>query len=161
MTTILGMLQTHQLNRRLAPALLIIILAIAAGLRFYNLNWDNGTFAHPDERSTVVFYAPTIRWPDDISTLFDPHTSTLNPFWDTAQQLPRSYTYGHFPLYTLVLIAHGLNNLVPLVDAFLPPAWIQFMEMSPSGRGYAQIGRALMVGSRLNGGDDFQPMFGG
>jgi uncharacterized membrane protein len=145
MTTILGMFQTHQLNRRLAPVLLIIILAIAAGLRFYNLNWDSGTFAHPDERSTVAFYAPTIHWPDDLSTLFDPRASTLNPFWDTAQQLPRSYTYGHFPLYTLVLIAHGLRNLAPLVDSYLPPTWVQFMELSLSGRGYAQIGRALMA----------------
>ena len=42
----------------LAWILLIIILVIAAGLRFYNLNWDNGIFAHPDERSTVAFYAP-------------------------------------------------------------------------------------------------------
>jgi hypothetical protein len=28
---------------------------LAAGLRFYNLNWDGGIFAHPDERSTVAF----------------------------------------------------------------------------------------------------------
>ena len=139
------MFQTKHSHRRLVTALLIIILAIAAGLRFYNLNWDDGTFAHPDERSTVVFYAPTIRWPDDLATLFDPRASTLNPFWDTSQQTPRSYTYGHFPLYTLVLVANGLYKLAPLTDSFLPPAWVQFMEIAPSGRGYALIGRALMA----------------
>ncbi|HXV98113.1 MAG TPA: glycosyltransferase family 39 protein, partial [Anaerolineae bacterium] len=62
-----------------------------------------------------------------------------------SQQMPRSYTYGHFPLYTLVLVANGLYKLAPLTDSFLPPAWVQFMEIAPSGRGYALIGRALMA----------------
>jgi len=145
MITIIGMFQTIASNRRLLAVLLVLILAVAAGLRFYNLNWDNGTFAHPDERSTVVFYAPTIRWPDDPSTLFDPRASTLNPFWEVGRQERRSYTYGHFPLYSLVLIAHGLNKLAPLTANILPPDWTQWLAMSLSGQGYAQIGRALMA----------------
>jgi YYY domain-containing protein len=144
-TTILGMFRTHPLHQRLAAVLLIVILGFAAGLRFYNLNWDGGTYAHPDERSTVLFYAPTIHWPDDISTLFDPRASSLNPFWDVGQQTRRSYTYGHFPLYTLVLVAHGLNDLAPLTASFLPPVWTQFLEVSTSGRGFTVIGRALMA----------------
>ncbi|NJN96451.1 MAG: glycosyltransferase family 39 protein, partial [Anaerolineales bacterium] len=145
MITIIGMLQTIASNRRLAVILLVLILVVAAGLRFYNLNWDNGTFAHPDERSTVVFYAPTIRWPDDTSTLFDPRASTLNPFWEVGRQERRSYTYGHFPLYSLVLIAHGLNKLAPLTANLLPPDWTQWLASSLSGQGYAQIGRAMMA----------------
>ncbi len=143
---------TTKLTHRLIPVLLIIILAIAAGLRFYNLNWDNGIFAHPDERSTVAFYAPTIRWPEDSSTILDPRTSTLNPFWDVHNLSRRSYTYGHFPLYTLVLVARTLNDLAPLVTSLplpyraqveVPTALIQFLETSLSGHGYAQIGRTL------------------
>ncbi len=118
---------------------------IAAGLRFYNLNWDGGVFAHPDERSTVAFYAPTIQWPDDSADLFDPRASRLNPFWNVDSQERRSYTYGHFPLYTLVLAAHFLSSLQPLAQLFnLPPEWLHFLSTATSGQGYAQIGRALM-----------------
>ncbi|MBE7557222.1 MAG: glycosyltransferase family 39 protein [Anaerolineales bacterium] len=145
LTTIFGMSLNHHLTRRLAPVLLLLILAAAAALRFYNLAWDGGTYAHPDERSTLLFYAPTIRWPADSSTLLDPRASTLNPFWDASQQSRRSYTYGHFPLYTLVLTAHGLNNLAPLTASFLPDAWTHFLEQSTSGRGYTLIGRSLMA----------------
>ena len=112
--TILGMAHTQKSLGYLAPILLMIVLVVAAGLRFYNINWDNGIFAHPDERSTVAFYAPTIQWPEDTSKLLDPRASTLNPFWDVNNQTPRNYTYGHFPLYTLVLTAHFLHSLVPL-----------------------------------------------
>ncbi|GIK38149.1 MAG: hypothetical protein BroJett011_19820 [Chloroflexota bacterium] len=139
------MSHNHPLTRGLAPVLLLLILAAAAGLRFYNLAWDGGTYAHPDERSTLLYYAPTIRWPADSSTLLDPRASTLNPFWDASQQSRRSYTYGHFPLYTLVLAAHSLNSLAPLTASFLPDAWTHFLEQSTSGRGYTLIGRSLMA----------------
>ena len=134
-------------RRQILPLiLLVVILAAAAGLRFYNLNWDNGIFAHPDERSTVAFYAPTIRWPDDTSTLLDPRTSSLNPFWDTRNQTRRSYTYGHFPLYALVLTANVLNDLAAwAIDFDLPSSWIQFLSTSLTAHGFARIGRALMA----------------
>jgi len=141
------------LTRRLAPVLLLIILAIAAGLRFYNLNWDNGIFAHPDERSTVAFFAPTIRWPeDDTISPLDPRQSRLNPFWNVDSQERRSYTYGHFPLYALVLAADFLRDLAPLATALpvdLPPQWIEFLATAQSGQGYARIGRFLVALSDL------------
>ncbi len=137
---------TRRPIRRLAPIVLFIILAVAAGLRFYNLKWDNGIFAHPDERSTVAFYAPTIRWPADPADILDPQASTLNPFWDVYNQTRRSYTYGHFPLYTLVLVADILRDLAPVAASLnLPPAVTQFLATSQSGQGYAQVGRALMA----------------
>lgn len=144
---IMAMALTQGFSRRLAIVLLIIILLIAAGLRFYNINWDNGIFAHPDERSTVAFYAPTIRWPQDISTLLDPRQSPLNPFWDVARQERRSYTYGHFPLYALALTANFLDDLAPLstqLPVNLPPEIIQFLATSTTGHGFARIGRFLM-----------------
>ncbi len=137
----------HQLLSRAWPLWLLLILALAAGLRFYNLRWDSGTFAHPDERSTVMFYAPTIRWPADLSTLLDPRASTLNPFWDITEQRPRSYTYGHFPLYTLVLTANALQTLAGLPG--LPPEWTQFLAAAPSPLNLAVIGRALVALSDL------------
>ncbi len=143
----------------LTPIILVLILAAAAWLRFYNLDWDNGTFAHPDERSTVAFYAPTIEWPENPDNLLDPRTSTLNPFWNandpqcTQAEAPpscrRSYTYGHFPLYLLVGVAHGLDYLAPLTVGDVPAEWTEFMRRSLSGQGFAQIGRALMALSDL------------
>ncbi len=136
---------TKSLSSYLVTALLFIVLTMAAMLRFYNLNWDNGIFAHPDERSTVAFYAPTIQWPTDLSTIFDPRVSTLNPFLDIPNNSRRSYTYGHFPLYVLVLTAHALNALAPFGMSILPTTWTEFLQQSLSGHGYALIGRALMA----------------
>ena len=115
----------------------------AASLRFYNINWDNGIFAHPDERSTVAFYAPTIRWPDDQSiSPLDPRNSRLNPFWNVDNQERRSYTYGHFPLYTLVLTADFLRDLVPLAQSLpfgLPAGWLEFLNNSLQSRTHLYI----------------------
>lgn len=132
----------------LTLVLLILILVIAAVLRFYNLNWDNGIFAHPDERSTVAFYAPTIQWPQDTATLLDPRASTLNPFWDINNQSRRSYTYGHFPLYLLVFTAHVFHDMGGYVDALpfdAPPDIVQFFNTSLTTHGFARIGRGLMA----------------
>ena len=140
------MQQKRRLLAWLTPALLILILLIAAGLRLYNINWDGGIFAHPDERSTVAFYAPTIKWPDDPATLLDPKKSTLNPFWNVTVQERRAFTYGHFPLYTLVLVANTLQDLVPwAVSLELPAAWLDFLTTSLSGHGFARIGRILVA----------------
>ncbi|MEA3341538.1 MAG: glycosyltransferase family 39 protein, partial [Chloroflexota bacterium] len=68
-------------------ATLILILLLAAALRFYGLDWDGGLGAHPDERY-VVGAAESVRWPDQ-----------LNPF-DVAP----GYAYGHLPLYLLALV---------------------------------------------------------
>ena len=133
-------------RRPMIIAATVLILIIAASLRFYNVNWDNGILAHPDERSTVAFYAPTIRWPADSATLFDPRASTLNPFWDVSNQRRRSYTYGHFPLYALVLVAGLLTKLTATAQSLgLPQTVVQFLAMAQSVPGYVQIGRGLMA----------------
>jgi YYY domain-containing protein len=141
-------MRQEQSLKLLAWVLLIFILVIAAGLRFYNLNWDNGIFAHPDERSTVAFYAPTIHWPEDTSTLFDPRASTLNPLWDVNNQSRRSYTYGHFPLYLLVFTANVFNDMAQYADTLpfeLSPETTQFFNTSLTTHGFARIGRGLMA----------------
>jgi len=135
-----------RIQRLLVPILLLLILSLAAGLRFYNLNWDGGIFAHPDERSTVAFYAPSIQWPANPADMLNPRASRLNPFWNVDTQERRSYTYGHFPLYVLVLVAHLLQNSAGLAQSWgLPQPWIDFLGLATSGQGYAQIGRALVA----------------
>ena len=126
--------------------LLIAILLIGALLRLYNIAWDNGTLPHPDERSTVAFYAPSIRWPGDLKTALDPRRSTLNPFWDVNGDHRRSYTYGHFPLYTLVLTAGAAEGLAPLAEGLgLPEPLVQILAEARSMSGYAFIGRILVA----------------
>lgn len=70
-----------------ARALLLLLLFLAAALRFCGLDWDGGIGAHPDERY-VVGVAETLRWPDH-----------LNPF-----DVSPDFAYGHLPLYLLVLL---------------------------------------------------------
>ena len=48
--------------------LLLLLILVAAALRFYGLDWDGGIGAHPDERH-VVGVAESLRWP-----------ARLNPF---------------------------------------------------------------------------------
>ncbi len=94
----------------------------------------------------MAFYAPTIRWPDNPADLLNPRQSRLNPFWNVDTQERRSYTYGHFPLYVLVITANLLHNAVDFGQQIgLPQTWLDFMAMATSGQGYAQVGRALMA----------------
>ncbi|MDY6874643.1 MAG: glycosyltransferase family 39 protein [Chloroflexota bacterium] len=77
---------------------IILILILAAALRFYGLNWDSGIGAHPDERY-IVGVAESLRWPEQV-----------NPF-DVAP----GYPYGHLPLYLLAQAA----ALIPAADPLL------------------------------------------
>lgn len=74
------------------------MLLVAAGFRFYGLNWDGGLGAHPDERHAVGV-AERLRWPD-----------RLNPF-----EIAPGYPYGHWPLYLLGMV----RGLMPGVDTLL------------------------------------------
>jgi YYY domain-containing protein len=123
---------------------LVAILLIAAALRLYNVAWDGGKLTHPDERSTVAFYAPTMHWPRDWSTALDPKQSPFNPLWDPASQSRRSYTYGHFPLYVLTITANALHALAPLARRLGASAeLVRALTGATDIQGFAFIGRVL------------------
>ena len=88
------------MNSLSARGKLLSLLALAAALRFYGLNWDGGLGAHPDERY-IVALAEGLR--------FSP-PSALNPF-----ALDPLYPYGHLPLYLLL----ALRTLLPATDPLL------------------------------------------
>ncbi len=67
--------------------ILLVIIALGAFLRFYNLNWDDGHYLHPDERLYVN--SSNISFPKTISEFFSPDSS-LNP---------KMFYYGSFPLF--------------------------------------------------------------
>ncbi len=135
-----------RLKRNRAQLALVAILLVAAALRFYNINWDDGKLTHPDERSTVAFYAPTMHLPKDWSTALDPRKSTFNPFWDLYEQHRRSYTYGHFPLYLLTITANLAHSLAPVAERLgASPETVQALATANEVPGFAYVGRFLMA----------------
>ena len=76
---------------------LVVVLLLATALRFYGLDWDGGSGAHPDERH-VVGVAESLRWPE-----------RLNPF-----NVAPDFAYGHLPLYLLALVG-GLTRSTDLL----------------------------------------------
>ena len=70
--------------------ILILIIIMGAFLRLYNINWDQGTHLHPDERAIVMFTLP-LSFPQDIQQFLNPD-SPLNPHF---------FAYGNLPLYIL------------------------------------------------------------
>ena len=137
-------MQEGRWGPRLVWALLAFVLLVGAVLRLYDVEWDSRIMAHPDERSTVAFYAPTIRWPASLDEALDPHRSPLNPFWDVFGGHRRSYTYGHFPLYVLVLIGHLLHALAPgFAQLGAPSAFVDFLAEANTVSGFLVIGRGI------------------
>ncbi|MCB9137129.1 MAG: glycosyltransferase family 39 protein [Caldilineaceae bacterium] len=111
------MANSQSVPRRLVYPLLGLLLLIGFTLRVWNVNFDRGVGSHPDERSTACFYATTIEWPASWEEFRDPHASPLNPLWDRNSGTPRSFTYGHFPLYLGVAAGHTLHTLAPTAQA--------------------------------------------
>ncbi|MCE2462454.1 MAG: glycosyltransferase family 39 protein [Dehalococcoidia bacterium] len=112
--------------RTLSPRLLLpLILAVALGLRFYGIGWDQGYGFHPDERSfymradcmyRVLTEAPgyadcTRDYPEmepglpSIGTFFDAAKSPLNPHW---------FSLGSVLIYLLVALRFVLEPFTDL-----------------------------------------------
>ncbi len=133
-------------SRFATPLTLLLILFIGFSLRTFNVDWADGQLPHPDERSTIAFYAPTIHWPKEPGTFFDPRRSTLNPLWDVQANHRRSYTYGHFPLYVLVASGNLTVKLAPVAEAIgVSERIVNMMRIANGSPGYAWVGRVLMA----------------
>lgn len=92
-------------NRKSVPLFVgtLILVALAAVMRFSFANWDGGHQLHPDERA-ILFVA------EDI-TLAQP-----NPFREAGAQI-QLYPYGHLPLY----LEAGAGWLLDQVSIPCPP----------------------------------------
>lgn len=125
---------------------LALIVGLGALLRFYRLNWDENQHVHPDERY-ITWVATSIQWPPGLNTwagwqaAFDPNQSTFNPFYwppqagseQVPQGQPRSFAYGHFPLYLLVAIANALAAITR------QPNWLSYDALALVGRAISAI----------------------
>jgi hypothetical protein len=81
---------------------LLLVLAGAAALRFYGLNWDGGHWLHPDERQ-IYFVTLGLGWPRSLVEALSPN-SPLNP---------KFFAYGSLPIYLLKLVAGLVAPLSP------------------------------------------------
>lgn len=116
-------------------------------LRTWNVNFDGGLNAHPDERSTTCNYAPTVGLPSSLDEFLNPRRSPLNPLWDPQDARRLSFTYGHFPLYLGIIAGEVLRVLAEPASLLpLPARTIALMaHASAPCEGVAVAGRLLMA----------------
>lgn len=95
-----------------------IIILFAGGLRFVNLDWDEGTHVHPDERFLSML-TNDIKWPGNITEYFNTAQSSLNP----ANAGKTFFVYGTFPVFLTKFVAdvtgHGHYGGYPLTGRAL------------------------------------------
>ncbi len=136
----------HAQRNWLVGSLLLLILLVGFVLRVWHIDWADGQLPHPDERSTVAFYAPTIKLPPEGVSLLDKRQSPLNPLWNIQAEERRSFTYGHFPLYLLVLTANALHELAPLAERLgASPELVDTLRTANGVPGFAVVGRLIMA----------------
>jgi len=99
-------------------SLLILILVIAAVLRFAGIGWGENYYLHPDERF-MTMVAIEIDWPGSARAYFDSETSALNPYNNDFG----AYLYGTLPLFLAKLIGTITNDVV-YGNAHLPGRWL-------------------------------------
>lgn len=93
-------------SRRIALGMLLLVAFL---LRVWNLDWDEGTHQHPDERYWSIVT-------NDISAAgpleyFDSATSPLNPYNSGTPEAPRdTWVYGTFPLFSTKAAASFLAD---------------------------------------------------
>lgn len=86
---------------KFSPKLILFgILLIAAGFRFYNLNWDQGQHLHPDERF-LTMVGSAMKIPGSFLQYLDPLTSLFNP----TNIGYKFFVYGTFPVILNKLLA--------------------------------------------------------
>jgi len=79
--------------------LLLIILLLAASLRFTHVAWDELRHLHPDERflSMVI---NDVQWPNSMRDYFNSQNSTLSPY-NTGKTF---FVYGTFPVFLTKMV---------------------------------------------------------
>ena len=129
-------------------ALLLIIAAVALGLRLQGLDWDGGNFYHPDERSIYLradcMYQTLTESPNwlscqnrdfpldtpgipGIGTLLDKDASSLNPHW--------------FPLGTIII--YLLVGVRFLLEPFMDQ--VRLEDLASVGRTLAALADTASV----------------
>ena len=86
--------------RGLFALLLLAILLVAGWVRTYNIDWDEGTHLHPDERYLTMVVS-AIEFPDSLAQYWNTGESPLNP----VNKGYAGYVYGTLPLFATRVVA--------------------------------------------------------
>ncbi len=105
-------------NRRWLFFLILgLILSIAGGVRSYDLNWDEDTHLHPDERY-LTMVASALQLPALPGEYWDTSLSPLNP----ENRGYAGYVYGTLPLFAARVVGEWLDKgcgETPVISAVL------------------------------------------
>lgn len=91
--------------RSLFVFLLMATLLIAGWVRAYNIDWDEGTHLHPDERYLTMVVS-ALEFPDHFSHYWDTSESPLNP----TNKGYAGYVYGTLPLFVTRAVAGWMDQ---------------------------------------------------
>ncbi len=86
--------------------ILIAILIVAGFLRLTNLNWDEGTHIHPDERFLTMVVS-ALELPQSLGQFFDSTTSPMSPYNKGYD----FFVYGTLPIFIVRVMAQVANEL--------------------------------------------------
>ncbi len=89
----------------IVTALLILTLVVAGAYRFINVNWDENTRYHPDER--FLTQVASALGATDLGGYFDTYASQINPN-NVGYDF---YVYGTLPLFTVKAVASVYADL--------------------------------------------------
>lgn len=94
------------MRNRLPELALIMVLILAAYLRFVGLNWDEGTQLHPDERFLLMVEG-ALQLPSSLGEYFNTEVSKLNPH-NVGHGF---FVYGTFPIFIVRYAVEWIGEL--------------------------------------------------
>mgnify|MGYP001296181266 CR=1 FL=1 len=142
------MQQKHQISRGIFLLCLALILCAAAWVRVYDLDWDEGTHLHPDERYLTMVTA-ALEFPESLHQYWDTATSPLNP----ENRGFGGYVYGTLPLFVARAAGSWLDHACTEAPPFLPrlARALLFDSRQPCYAGqYTGYGGVHLVGRYLS-----------
>lgn len=86
---------------------LCAIIFLAAFLRLYGINWDQGFSLHPDERAIMLFTTP-LHFPQSLQEFLSPES-----LWN-----PHFFAYGSLPLYLLKTVSAIASTIDPAYGVY-------------------------------------------
>ncbi len=125
---------------------LVLLLVVAAYLRFTGLNWGEGQWIHPDEGHMRIITS-VVHIPDSLSQYFDTHQSPLN-----SRNQGHEYSYGTLPLFLVRLSAERLDRAcdstpdgpsAPVASAVLAATGLECGAGAFTGTRSVLVGRVL------------------
>jgi YYY domain-containing protein len=150
---------------------LVLVFGVAAAVRLYKIDWDEGNHLHPDERYLTMVVS-AIRFPGEMQPLDAGGDGGESRYWDTANsplnptnQGYAGYVYGTLPLFATRALGLWMDRACPSVDAPtpapLPHLLHRMLSEDPCLPGhYAGYGGAHLVGRGLSTMADLATLVG-